>query len=401
MEELFRIELKENDERDIRPESAVGGIIYKDGKVLLTYSKEFDYYMIPGGEKNTGESDCEALVRLVAEKTGFRVDQDTVKEFGNTMVIRKTSNNEAPVVEQDNRYYFCDLTGEDLIGKTECCEDEEEFCIVWVNAFEASKHNEYNHKAQDKLMLAREARVLAMADSAIAKRERRLREQKGISELGNPDYADMLEYVENQLRGNTEDFASKQELNYSRFEHTKRVLMWTKKLYDAATDKENIDYDAVITAAIFHDVGKRLAAVKKIDHATAGVGFTRDYLSEHGFSEDRTEYICYLVAHHSDKYLMKNIGENYEGIDRNLLLLMEADLLDDSGALGILMDAMITVLRNPDATYADCYEHIIRYTQHIQKDNPMVTEEARTIWNDKTKLVDDFVNSLVRDLEFR
>ena len=49
---------------------------------------------------------------------------------------------------------------------------------------------------------------------------------------------EMLAFVEQTLTvGNSEDIEAKKELNYSRFFHTKRVLAWTKRLYEEAENK--------------------------------------------------------------------------------------------------------------------------------------------------------------------
>jgi len=88
-----------------------------------------------------------------------------------------------------------------------------------------------------------------------------------------------------------------------------------------------------------------------------------------------------------------------EGLDLGLLMLMEADLMDDMGALGIVMDCMITESRNPGAQFEDCLDHITRYTLRQQEEkNPMVTPEAIAFWEEKTNLVRQFVNALRRDV---
>ena len=120
----------------------------------------------------------------------------------------------------------------------------------------------------------------------------------------------------------------------------------------------------------------------------------RGYLGKLGYPKDRIEYIAMLVEKHSDKYLMQN-----KDTDPNLVLLMEADLLDDAGAQGIVMDCMITEKKNPRATFISCLDHMSRYTRAIQQNNPMVTSAGRKIWDEKTQLVRSYHASLERDLE--
>ena len=79
-------------------------------------------------------------------------------------------------------------------------------------------------------------------------------------------------------------------------------------------------------------------------------------------------------------------------------MLMEADLLDDMGLLGIVMDTMIVRARNADANFYDCYNHFERYTHPMQHDCPVVTPEARRFWEEKTELTDRFVAQFRRDI---
>ena len=46
------------------------GIIVRDGKILLSYEKNVDQYMIPGGGLEEGESLTECCVRELKEEVG-------------------------------------------------------------------------------------------------------------------------------------------------------------------------------------------------------------------------------------------------------------------------------------------------------------------------------------------
>ena len=274
-------------------------------------------------------------------------------------------------------------------------EDEEGFTAVWMEPFAASNHNHYSrNKGADQYMIQREEKVLDLVDLEIRKRERKAHEKATIASLGRLDYADMLSFVERTLKKScSENIGAKTDIAYSRFEHTKRVLGWAKRLYDMTDNKDELDYENIIIATIFHDVGRNVSQDTGIPHAQAGVPITRKYLLEQGFEPERVEDICSLVGGHSDKHRMKD-----KDIDQNLLLLMEADLLDDMGALGIVMDCMITEKRNPEACFTDCLDHIERYTYRIQQDNPMVTAVGRQLWDRKTQLVHSFVDALKEDV---
>ncbi|MBO4749992.1 MAG: HD domain-containing protein [Lachnospiraceae bacterium] len=219
---------------------------------------------------------------------------------------------------------------------------------------------------------------------------------KMLERLGHPEYFEMLDFVENELgeKGTERPGSGKTEIAYSRFDHTKRVLAWALRLYDRSERKDAIRLDELIIATIFHDVGRSVSEIQKIPHAQAGVPITKTYLEKMGYDAEKIEYICSLVAQHSDKKRMKE-----EGLDAGLLMLMEADLMDDMGALGIVMDCMITEARNPNAQFLDCYKHIESYTLRMQEEeNPMTSPEGIAFWDEKTKLTRAFMDALKQDI---
>lgn len=57
----------------------LGWIYIKDKKILATRSREKDVYYIPGGKREKGETDKEALVREVREELGIELILESVK----------------------------------------------------------------------------------------------------------------------------------------------------------------------------------------------------------------------------------------------------------------------------------------------------------------------------------
>jgi len=54
----------------------------RDGKVLETKSKGKDTWYIPGGKRDAGESDQEALIREVKEELNVDIDPVTIVHYG-------------------------------------------------------------------------------------------------------------------------------------------------------------------------------------------------------------------------------------------------------------------------------------------------------------------------------
>ena len=80
------------------------------------------------------------------------------------------------------------------------------------------------------------------------------------------------------------------------------------------------------------------------------------------------------------------------------VLLLEADMLDERGALGILWDAMAEGAK-PLQTYEGTLERLkMRKLYRRPERNPLVTERGRAFWAEKQRLHMDFVLALERDL---
>jgi 8-oxo-dGTP pyrophosphatase MutT (NUDIX family) len=61
---------------------AAGGLVVRDGRVLLVHRARYDDWSLPKGKLETGESWQQAAVREVGEETGMRAT--VVRELGST-----------------------------------------------------------------------------------------------------------------------------------------------------------------------------------------------------------------------------------------------------------------------------------------------------------------------------
>ena len=162
--EIDQKDYKENGTVFIRP--SVRGIVPKDGKIAMIYSRKYDYYKFPGGGAEPGEDHADTLIREVREESGLHIIRESIREYGYVHRIQKGLSED--IFIQDNYYYLC-MAGEE-IGEQQLddYEDEEEFALAYVNLNHALAVNR-GHSHGDKqdilnfqVMLQRENRVLEM-----------------------------------------------------------------------------------------------------------------------------------------------------------------------------------------------------------------------------------------------
>lgn len=175
-----------------------------------------------------------------------------------------------------------------------------------------------------------------------------------------------------------------------RSEHIKRVFMWAQRLME---DDNSIDREVVLMAALFHDIGYAKSDLpENISHAENSAYLCRRYLSENGYETSFIEFVTYLVNNHSSKELLYQKDTPIE-----LITLIEADLLDETGALSIMWDCMMEGAQEIQ-TFEKTFNHILNYSYKSMNKNPMVTSRARQFWNDKQVLTKEFIKHLSFDI---
>lgn len=109
----------------IRPSAR--GILVENGKILLSYEKNTDVYMSPGGGLEEGETLEECCAREIREETGLIVEP--LKHF-------ITINEYCFETMYKSNYFICKKTGESKPSLTET-EIEHGITPVWVSIDEA------------------------------------------------------------------------------------------------------------------------------------------------------------------------------------------------------------------------------------------------------------------------
>ncbi|MCK5045472.1 MAG: HD domain-containing protein [Candidatus Heimdallarchaeota archaeon] len=141
-----------------------------------------------------------------------------------------------------------------------------------------------------------------------------------------PDYKKLFEIV-CDLYSDTEHFYYGQ---WDETFYTLRVFETSKILIKRSRVK--VEEDIILTAAIFHDIGKtKLDTEKKIEkmwdkHPNYGAEITREILRKQGYSNGFVEKVVYLVKHHDNRPGKVEMVRSNE-----LKILQDADLLADMG----------------------------------------------------------------------
>lgn len=201
----------------------------------------------------------------------------------------------------------------------------------------------------------------------------------------------MFQYVEEMLYSydRKKGDKSKNKISYDRYEHTVRVYKWMLRITSELRD-DGIDEESLKIATIFHDVGYSVKGDS--EHAQESARICRDYLERRPYDPAQIDFICYLIEEHPNKKLLHDKMTPLE-----LVVLMEADMLDDTGAMGIILDAWIAS-KEDDPSFDLVCRHFEKYTYRHMKLMEFVTAPGRKFWHEKRKLVYEFLRQYKRDL---
>lgn len=161
MRSLFIIDKKDYEQDwTVSTRPSARAVIIKNKLLAMVYSEKYKYYKFAGGGIEKGENPVAALIREVKEETGLSVIPDSIKEYGEVAIIRKSDILDNTIFRQDNFYYLCDVAeckGNQTLDDYEL---ESGFTLRYVSADEAIRMNREESTTDDVYMIERESRVL-------------------------------------------------------------------------------------------------------------------------------------------------------------------------------------------------------------------------------------------------
>lgn len=146
--------------------TAVRAIIMEKDKILMVRSSR-GYFKLPGGGVEEGESRAEALVREVAEETGF-MHCRIGTEIGTVSEQRPDQSSKDAWFHMNSHHFLCELSTKDQAAQSlSGYELEERYLPVWVSLQEAiDKNNSAYEMDKSLVFIPRENFVLEWVKQA-------------------------------------------------------------------------------------------------------------------------------------------------------------------------------------------------------------------------------------------
>jgi len=198
------------------------------------------------------------------------------------------------------------------------------------------------------------------------------------------NYTTIIQYVKEQTSNNNRP--SKYPFR-DRFEHTMRVYRWAIKLQS----KLGGDIEIVSLAALLHDIG--WDENEEIPHGDIGSQMAADFLVEMDYDPRKIGRICEIIRRHEDQ-------DTTDELSLECQIVMDADLLDELGAIGVLWDAMATATTLGDeASYKKAYARIRQfYKINMPRRSRAKTAEGKREYQKRMDFVQSFIAELEREL---
>lgn len=163
MRMLFEIDKKNyKNNGSVFNRPSVRGIIMRDGRFAMIYSKKYNYYQFPGGGIKAGESMEDALIREVSEEAGLCVIRNSIQEYGQVHRVQKGTKED--IFMQDIYYFLCDVKETVAQQKLEQYEAEEGFTLQFPEPQLVINTNRAKHisDVHRQTFCEQEARVLEL-----------------------------------------------------------------------------------------------------------------------------------------------------------------------------------------------------------------------------------------------
>lgn len=150
IKELIHPELSSREGRTLRRHAA-RGIVLRDDKILLLFTKRYNDFSLPGGGIDQDEDIQVALKRELEEETGAR-DIQVQAHYGFIEEYRPYWKPEYDLMHMTSHFFVCDIAPELAEVRMESHEIANGMKPVWISVDEAMNHNRQVMSRQEKTM---------------------------------------------------------------------------------------------------------------------------------------------------------------------------------------------------------------------------------------------------------
>ncbi len=194
------------------------------------------------------------------------------------------------------------------------------------------------------------------------------------------DYAEVIEFARKKTSENGRPTLYPFR---NRFEHTMRVYRWAIRLQA----KLGGNLDVIVLAALLHDVG--WDAERPHNEVSAEIAV--EYLDSIGISQETITKVGEIILLHTDK-------DTERKLSLECSIVMDADLLDEVGAVGIMWDCMAAAMED-EASYKKAYYRIKDfYRRNKPKVRRCKTDAGRAEYMKRMSLIENYLSQLEKEL---
>ncbi len=147
--------------------------------------------------------------------------------------------------------------------------------------------------------------------------------------------------------------------------------------------------DVIVLAALLHDIGWDVSGER--DHAEVGAELAVEYLDSIGVEPEIICRVGEIIMIHEEK-------DTDADLSLECQIVMDADLLDEVGAVSVLWDAMATACED-EPSYKKAYYRIKEY---YRKNKPKIrrckTDTARAEWTKRMQLIESYLAQVEKEL---
>ena len=127
--------------KSIFTRQATRSITIQGAFILLLYTARYDDYSLPGGGLDSGEDKIEGMIRELTEETGAK-NITNIQPFGIYEEYRPWYKPDFDIQHMISYCYTCTVTKELGSSQMESYEIKNGMKAIWVNIYDAIKHNE-------------------------------------------------------------------------------------------------------------------------------------------------------------------------------------------------------------------------------------------------------------------